>query len=105
MDSDSGRICSRCLFFRPHIYFPYIGYCIVKHNSVLHEEPATCSSFKPSSIDGLKNIFKEQGWLYCVNCRKILINEIELEEHLKQHVVSSGVVLDEAIAEEAHAGD
>lgn len=105
MDSNSSRVCSRCIFFRPHIYFPYIGYCLIKQGVATYEEPAICSSFKPSSIDEMKNILREQGWLYCVNCRKILRDEKELEEHLKQHIISPGVLIDEAVAEEAHTGD
>ncbi|MEM1778112.1 MAG: hypothetical protein QXJ56_04860 [Ignisphaera sp.] len=105
MDSVESELCSRCVFFKPHIYFPYIGYCMVKQSAAVQERPAICGSFKSTSIEELRRILKLQGWLYCVNCRKAIYDERELEEHVKQHLVAPGIVLDEAIAEEAHAGD
>jgi len=101
----SGDTCSRCVFFKPNIYFPYIGYCVVKDDAKLHEEPAVCESFKPVSLDELKKALREQGWLYCVNCREVIHTLEELEKHVSRHLVSTGVVIDEAVAEEAHSSD
>ncbi|MCS7110916.1 MAG: hypothetical protein RMI45_05190 [Ignisphaera sp.] len=106
MDSATeGASCSRCVYFKPHIYFPYVGYCVIKQGTAVHQELTVCESFKPSSVDELRGFLRREGWLYCVNCRRFIYTEVELEEHARQHLVSPGVVLDEAIAEEAHAGD
>ena len=101
----SKDVCSRCIFFKPNIYYPYIGYCVIKNESKFYEEPAVCESFKPSSIDELKKALETQGWLYCVNCRKVIHDVDELEKHVREHLVSTGIVIDEAVAEEAHSVD
>ena len=64
-----------------------------------------CESYKPVSIDELKKALSEQGWLYCVNCRRTIYTETELEEHVKEHLVAPGIIIDEAVREEAHSGD
>ncbi|MEM1683893.1 MAG: hypothetical protein QXG46_05900 [Ignisphaera sp.] len=102
---ESSDVCGRCIFFKPHIYFPYVGYCVVKQNAVSFEVQGFCESFRPSSIDELRTILREKGWLYCVNCRKIIYDENELKEHVEKHFISPDVTLDESIAEEAYIGD
>lgn len=69
------------------------------------ENVEVCSSFRKSSIDELKEILKREGWIYCISCRKVILSEEELENHLKEHIVVSGIVMDEAIAEEAPTAD
>lgn len=98
------KSCSRCIFFKPHIYFPYIGFCIIRDTSVV-DNIEICNDFKPSSLDELKRALAENGWLYCVTCRKIILSEEELEKHIKEHFVTSSVFIDDVIAEETPAGD
>ncbi|MCI4436589.1 MAG: hypothetical protein JHC33_07245 [Ignisphaera sp.] len=78
----------------------------MKNESRLVVETAEiCDKFKEASLDELKQVLKQQGWLYCLTCRKTIVDEEELEKHFKKHTIVSGVVIDEAVFEEAPIGD
>ncbi|MCC6016761.1 MAG: hypothetical protein LM582_06950 [Desulfurococcaceae archaeon] len=102
----SKRSCIHCVYFKPNIHYPYLGLCILKIElgSVV-ETVEICDKFKETSLGELKQVLKQQGWLYCLTCRKTIVDEEELEKHFKEHIVVSGVVVDEAVSEEAPVGD
>jgi len=88
------------VYFKPHVYVPYIGSCNVYRTDVI-EMAAPCESFKPVSWEDLARHLEEYGWLYCVNCRRIITTREELEKHYHEHVVAKEVVMDVSIGEEA----
>jgi len=88
------------VYFKPHVYVPYIGSCNVYRTDVI-EKAAPCESFKPVSWEDLARHLEEYGWLYCVNCRRIITTREELEKHYHEHVVAKEVVMDVSIGEEA----
>ncbi|NAY89144.1 MAG: hypothetical protein GU347_00230 [Desulfurococcales archaeon] len=53
----------------------------------------------------LKNLLKERGWLYCLTCKKTIVDEEELEKHFMKHIIIGEILIDDAVSEEAHAGD
>lgn len=97
-------ICKHCVFFKPNIYYPFIGYCILREEGT-RIKVEVCRDFRKSSFEELKNILREQGWLYCVTCGRVITDEKELEEHVREHLITTGVVIDEAVSEEAPMGD
>ena len=100
------KSCINCVYFKPNIYHPYLGLCILKTESgSVVEIVEICDKFKETSLDELKQVLKQQGWLLCLTCRKTIVDEEELEKHFKEHIVVSGIVIDEAVSEEAHVGD
>jgi thioredoxin-related protein len=100
------KSCIHCIYFKPNIHNPYLGLCDLKieAGSVV-ETVEICDKFREVSLDELKHVLKQQGWLYCLTCRKTIVDEEELEKHFKEHIVVSGVVIDESVAEEAPIGD
>jgi thioredoxin-related protein len=102
----SRKSCIHCIYFKPNVHYPYLGLCVLKiEQGSTVETVEVCENFKEASLDELKQTLKSQGWLYCITCRKTITDEEELESHVKNHVVVSGVVIDEAISEEAPLGD
>lgn len=97
-------VCRHCVYFKPHIYFPYIGYCAITREGV-YEKVEVCEKFRKTSLEELREILRREGWVYCVSCRKTIVDEKELVEHMEKHVVAVDVVIDEAVAEEAPLAD
>ncbi len=98
--------CFHCIYFKPNIYFPYIGLCRVREEVESAEKLVEkCDKFRESSIHELREVLRRQGWLYCITCRETIVDESELEKHVKEHIVVEGVVIDEAVVEEAPSGD
>ncbi|MCI4396274.1 MAG: hypothetical protein JHC28_01775 [Thermoprotei archaeon] len=64
-----------------------------------------CDRFKEPSLSELKNLLKERGWLYCLTCKKTIVDEEELEKHFMKHIIIGEILIDDAVFEEAHAGD
>ncbi len=100
----SNKSCFYCIHFKPNIHYPFLGLCTIKDKNIV-ERVEICDSYRGSSLEELKKVLKTQGWLYCLTCRKTIVDEEELEEHVREHVVISGVIIDEAVPEEAPSGD
>ncbi|MCI4408097.1 MAG: hypothetical protein JHC26_03310 [Thermofilum sp.] len=92
--------CTGCVYFKPHVYVPYIGFCNLYRTDVI-DRAAPCESFKPVSLEDLAKHLEENGWLYCINCRKIITTREELEKHFQEHVIAKEVVIDTSVGEEA----
>lgn len=97
------EVCRNCLHYQPHVFFPYIGYCSTNERSVHENE--TCGRFKRVSLDELLSALDTRGGVYCVTCGATIVDRDQLESHPKAHRVVTGMVIDEAIAEEAKAAD
>lgn len=102
-----GRECLQCAYFKPHIYYPYLGLCMAKREIVSSaEEVRACPSFESESLHRLREALALRGWVYCVSCGKTLTTTEELEEHGRRgHTISDDVLVDDVVAEEAPSGD
>jgi len=93
--------CGSCINFRRHIYLPFLGLCGVS-GSVVTEDAEACESFARAAQEELRRLLTLRGWLYCPNCRKVIVAEEELAEHEDR---LAEAYLDEVISEEAPSGD
>ncbi len=103
MNVDITR-CLRCIFFKVHSLFPYLGYC-EKRGEVIVSSPKECGDFKQVDLDYLKEIVEKEGSVYCVTCRKPITSIKELEEYMKEHVIVSRTIVDEVVSEETPTAD
>lgn len=99
--------CSLCEHFKPHLYYHYIGLCDAKKEVRGGAKSGeTCYSFKLKTLNVLASSLAERGWVYCVSCRRTLVNFEELREHLDaNHEVFKDVLIDDVVADEAPSGD
>jgi len=95
--------CRNCVYFQPHIFFPYIGHCDANEKPT--HEHGTCEKFKKVSLDELLSALNRKGGVYCITCGVTIVDRSELENHSREHRVVSGIVFDEAIAAEARSAD
>lgn len=100
--SKVGCLC--CLYFKPHIYVSSVGYCSLKGRCAFGDG-VVCSGYREKVIDDLKKALSDVGWVYCVTCRRTLVDESELEDHFNSHVVVADVLIDEAVSDEAPSAD
>ncbi len=77
--------CKRCLLFRPHDAYEYLGLCIHKNELiVLKPDMKACKDFKEFTLDELKKVLIEKGWLRCISCKKPIHTVEELGEHIEE---------------------
>jgi hypothetical protein len=92
--------CTRCAKYVLHDTYHFLGYCNSKQQIVPYSEGG-CEHFE--ALD-LNTAFKENGWLYCVTCRKPVYSIDELREHVGD-ILTSHVYNDEVASEESPSGD
>lgn len=104
MSQIPGSDCRKCVFFKAHDLFDYIDYCSIRKELVIpeHEE---CPHYREVTRDQLAKIIREQGWLYCITCRKVIHSVEELDEYLNKHIIVQETFSDDVASEESPAAD
>jgi hypothetical protein len=92
--------CTKCARYILHDTYYFLGYCSSKEQIIPHSEGA-CEHFE--AID-LAKALKENGWLYCVTCRKPVYSIEELRDHVGD-ILAFQVYNDEVASEESPSGD
>lgn len=97
--------CKRCMLFRSHDAYEYLGLCIHKNELiVLTPGMKTCENFKEATLNELKKTLMKRGWLHCASCNKVIYTVEELEQHIDCILVSE-LYSDIVASEEAPAAD
>lgn len=96
--------CRKCVFFKVHDVFDYIGYCSLKNELVI-PGPVECPHYQEVTRDQLSRIIEEQGWLYCVTCRRAIHSLEELEKYLEKYTIAPEIFSDEVASEESPPAD
>jgi len=104
LELKNHRECAQCVYFEPNSAYPLLGYCRINNEASLGIIEA-CGSFRRASVDELKKELEKNGWLFCVTCGRVLSSEEELAQHLGKHLVSSKIIIDDGVAEEAYSAD
>jgi len=97
---DKEFYCSRCTKYFSHDIYNFLGYCDSKEQIIPKTEGA-CEHFEAIDLD---KTFKENGWIYCVSCKKPIYSVKELKDHTGD-VISSKVYHDDIASEESPSGD
>ncbi len=92
MDRDSER-CSLCRNWRPHIFYPVLGYCTVKGRLTFDDD--WCESFMRISYD-------EERFYWCLTCRMRLTSQEAREHASKGHKVYLSGYIDPDVREEIY---
>lgn len=86
--------CSRCMHWRPHVHYPYIGYCTL-HGKMTFDD-YSCPSYKPLRINGSPRLY------WCQTCKTRLTPE-EAREHIARgDRVYLGAYIDPDVREEIY---
>ncbi len=67
------RTCATCMHWRPHILYPYIGFCNI--HSTLTFDDHHCDKYEPIKINGRAQLY------WCQTCRTRLSPE-EAKAHI-----------------------
>jgi len=99
------RQCFNCTHFSPHDAAGDLGYC-AKRGIFVDCSKTPCEDFRGVAVEELVRHVRTFGYVYCVTCRRTLVDEDEAAEHLKcGHIVSPGFVRDDVAPEEIPAAD
>jgi hypothetical protein len=97
--------CRRCVLYRAHDMYDFLGVCVYRDELLILTPGAkTCEKYEEFSMDELKRLLNERGWLYCVSCRKWIWTVEELQEH-RNDIVIPEFFSDIIASEEAPAAD
>ncbi len=102
-EKPSALVCGRCVFFRPHDVYEYMGYC-TKKGLLVTADNRPCSDYKEASVEDLKKVLEERGWLYCASCKEPIYDVDDLMKHAA-HLHYQDTFSDEVATEEAPAAD
>lgn len=91
--------CNRCIHLIPHHIYEYLGFC-EKRSELIITTAKPCSDFREISLEKLKRILQERGWIYCATCKKPIYFIEELEKHSGEKLTYK-VYIDEAALEES----
>jgi hypothetical protein len=92
--------CTKCTKYVLHDTYHFLGYCNSKEQIITSAEGA-CENFEVMDLD---KAFKENGWLYCLTCKKPMYSVEELKEHVGD-MLTFHVYNDEVASEESPSGD
>ena len=59
-EGEPSRICAYCKYWRPHVFYDYLGYC-EKHGRITLEDD-TCPDWEPLEI-------REGEFYWCSTCK------------------------------------
>jgi hypothetical protein len=92
--------CPRCAKYISHDIYISLGYCDSK-SQIIPKAEGACEHFEAIDVD---KAFKENGWMYCISCKKPFFSVEELGDHIG-HMMSSKVYQDDIASEESPSGD
>jgi hypothetical protein len=62
-ETKNNKRCSTCHYWRPHLLFPWIGYCTLHSKLTLENE--SCKDWKPISFNE-----SDREFFWCLTCRR-----------------------------------
>ena len=98
MQGDSGREekgeCSECEYWRPHVFYSYIGFCEKHKRFTLDND--TCPFFKRIKI-------RDGEFYWCSTCRSRVTGEEARKLVVNGHKIHRGAYVDPDIREELYS--
>ena len=91
---DGSRVkCSLCRHWRPHVFYPYLGFCAI--HSTLTFEDYSCPRFE-------RLTYVEDRFYWCLTCRTRLTREEALDHSSRGHRVYLAGYIDPDVREEIY---
>ncbi|MGC8556069.1 MAG: hypothetical protein ACP5NG_03575 [Conexivisphaera sp.] len=96
--------CTTCAHYVPHPQYRYLGYCDEIGSVVVGDQ--ACDRFSPAVNEDALRALEMRGWIYCVDCRRVIFDAEEALEHARRgELLSWRFMPDEVAREEVSAVD
>ncbi len=92
--NSNEKICGRCKYWRPHVFYSFIGYCDKHKKFTLDID--TCEFFEPLKID-------EDKLYWCSTCKTRITGQEALRYLREGHRIHRGAYVDPDIKEELYS--
>ncbi|MEB3847167.1 MAG: hypothetical protein GSR74_04245 [Desulfurococcales archaeon] len=91
---EHSRRCYNCEYWRPHVHYPYIGYCVLHQKFTMDTD--TCDNWTPLKI-------REGDFYWCSTCKTRITGEEARKLLEKGHRVHRGAYVDPDVREELYS--
>lgn len=93
-DDHVEKRCYSCKYWRPHVHYPFIGYCDL--HGRLTMEDYSCDKWEELKIN-------DHEFYWCSTCKTRIIGEEAIRLREKGHRVHRGAYIDPDIREELYS--